>query len=235
MKSRLALLVLLLALVVAGQAVAQKEGGSIGKVITIGEDRIVLEVHNKGQMTFEVQTVQDGDQRVPDRAQLAQIKTLKAEQMVHVKWVQAHDGHYYIQEMFAGPAEGANPGLVTGSILAVSEGRIVVAKDEGGQITLETTWIRRQGKHLRDPFQEAAASQLKPGDKAVAMWQLGEGPHYILRGISKVAPEGQALGIVLLQAELRENYNLVNECQNTINQLNNLLNQLKKQLEGQEQ
>lgn len=186
-------------------------------------------------MTFEVRTVADGDQRIADRAQLAQIKSLTTDQMVHVKWVQAHDGHYYIQEMRLGPAEGVNHGLVRGSIITSDQARIVIANDDGGQITIEVAGIRRGTQFMKDPFQELVAGDLKAGDRVTAMWQLGDGMHYILRGIAKDDPSDDALASVFLQAQLRESYNQINQLQNEINQLRNMIDKLLKQLEGQAQ
>jgi len=191
-------------------------------------------VHDHGQMTFEVQTVPDGDQRVKDRAQMAQIKTLSKDQMVHVKWVRAHDGHYYITELFAGPQDGAPYGLLTGTLITAGEDRVVVAQDAGGQVTLEAPWIRRRGQHERDPFYGLLAQDLKPGDKVIAMWQLGEGTHFITRGLAKRDSEGQALALVLLQAELRETYNQVNELENQISGLRSLIERLLEQIGGQQ-
>jgi TolA-binding protein len=71
---------------------------------------------------------------------------------------------------------------------------------------------------------------VKPGDRVMAMWQLDEGTHYVIRGISKLDAEGQALGVVLLQAELRENYQQINQLQDQIAQLQNLIHELMKQL-----
>jgi len=211
-------------------AVAQQEGGSIGTIITVGEDRIVVATDGQGQLTFEVQTVQDGDQRVPDKAQMAQIKTLKPDQIVRVKWVKAHDGHYYIRELTAGPEDGARQGLVTGTVITAGEGRVVLARDGGGQITLEPMWLRRQGKWDRDVWHDLVSQGLKPGDKVMAMPQLDEGTHYVIRGISKLDPEGQALAVVLLQTELRESYQQITQLQDQIGQLQHMLNQLMQQL-----
>ena len=230
MRTRALMLVVLLGLLSFGVAVAQEEGGSLGKIITVGEDRIVVATDGQGELTFEVQTVQDGDQRVPDKAQVAQIKTLKTNQIVRVKWVKAHDGHYYIRELAAGPEDGARQGLVTGSVITAAEGRVVLAKDGGGQITLEPTWVRQQGKWDRDPWHALMSQGVKPGDRVMAMWQLDEGTHYVIRGISKLDTEGQALSLVLLQAELRENYQQINQLQDQIGQLQNLIHELMKQV-----
>jgi hypothetical protein len=230
MRTGVIVLGLLIGLSMCSVALAQQEGGSLGKIITVGEDRIVVATDGQGELTFEVQTVQDGDQRVPDKAQVAQIKTLKAGQIVRVKWVKAHDGHYYIRELAAGPEDGARQGLVTGSVITAAEGRVVVAKDGGGQITLEPTWVRTQGKWDRDPWHALMSQGVKPGDRVMAMWQLDEGTHYVIRGISKLDAEGQALGVVLLQAELRENYQQINQLQDQIAQLQNLIHELMKQL-----
>jgi len=232
MKLRTALFVLLLGAVVAGYATAQEEGGNVGKIITVGEDRIVVAVHDKGQMTFEVRSVKDGDEWILDRAMLAQIKTLKAEQMVHVMWRKGDGGHMFISEMFVGPEDGARQGIITGTVIATGEGRIVVGKEGGGQVTLEPQWVRRQGKWGRNPFHELFAQGLQPGDEVVAMWELDEGTHFVIRGISKVDPEGQALAATLLQAELRESYQMIRELQDQIGglrgQVNKLLEELKK-------
>ncbi len=213
-----------------GAASAQEEGGSLGKIVTVGEDRIVVATDGQGQMTFEVQTVQDGDQRVPDKARIAQIKTLKTDQIVRVKWVKAHDGHYYIRELEAGPEGGAREGLVTGSVVTAGEGRVVIAKDGGGQMTLEPMWLRRQGKWDRDVWHDLVSQGLKPGDRVMAMWQLDEGTHYVIRGIARTDPEGQALAVVLLQTELRESYQQVTQLQDQIGQLQHLINQLMQQM-----
>jgi hypothetical protein len=227
---RMLLLSVVSALLLAGVVVAQQEGGSLGQIITVGEDRIVVGTDGQGQLTFEVQTVQDGDQRVPDKAQVAQIKTLKVGQIVRVKWVKAHDDHYYIRELAAGPEDGARQGLVTGAVITAGEGRVVVAKDGGGQMTLEPMWLRRQGKWDRDVWHDLVSQGLKPGDRVMAMWQLDEGTHYVIRGITKLDAEGQALALVLLQTELRESYQQITQLQDQIGQLQHMLGQLMEQL-----
>ncbi len=230
MKLRAALIAVLLVTVVAGYAVAQEKGGNVGKVITVGEDRIVVGLHNGEQMTFEIRMVKDGENWVADRAQLAQIKTLKAEQMVHVKWVKGDGGHMFIEEMFAGPEDGAKNGLVIGSVITASEGRVVVAKDGGGQVTLEPMWIRRRGNWENDPYHKLFTQGLEAGDKIVAMWDLDEGTHFVMRGVAAVDDEGQALALALLQAEVRESYNMMREMQDTINNLRGQINKLLEAL-----
>jgi len=230
MKLRAAIIAVLLAVVVGGYAVAQEKGQNIGKVITVGEDRVVVGLNNGTQMTFEVRTVQDGDNRVADRAQMAQIKTLKTDQMVHVKWIKGDGGHMFIEEMAAGPEDGARNGLVTGSVIAASEGRVVVAKDGGGQVTLEPMWIRRGGKWENDPYHKLFTQGLEAGDKIVAMWDLDEGTHFVMRGIASVDDEGQALALALLQAEVRETYNMMRDMQDTINNLRGQINKLVEAL-----
>ena len=61
------------------------------------------------------------------------------------------------------------------------------------------------------------------GDEVIAMWELDEGTHYIIRGISKFDPAGQALALVLMQAQLRETYQQINQLQTQINDLQNML------------
>jgi preprotein translocase subunit YajC len=232
MKVCAVLIAALLLAITAGYAVAQEEGGNVGKIITVGEDRIVVGLHDGTQMTFEVRKVKDGDNWIADRAQLAQIKTLKVDQMVHVKWVKGDGGHMFIKEMFAGPEDRATNGLVTGSVIAAGEGRVVIAKDGGGQVTLEPMWVRRGGKWENDPYHKLFTEGLEPGDKVVAMWDIDEGTHFVMRGIAAVDDEGQALALALLQAEVRESYNMMREMQDTINnlrgQINKLLEALKK-------
>ncbi len=189
--------------------------------------------YNGQQMTFEARTVQDGDQRIADRAQLAQIKSLKPDQMVHVNWTEGHGGHYTITEMRVGPADGARQGLIRGTVITADDSRVVVAKDEGGQMTLEATVFWRWGTMLRDPFQKLACGEIRAGEKVTAIWEIGEGMHYILRGIATDDPTDDALGSVLLQAQLRESYNQINQLQNEIRQLKNLVNQVLKQIEGE--
>jgi hypothetical protein len=167
---------------------------------------------------------------VPDRAQVAQIRTLKAGQIARVKWVKAHDGHCYIRERAVGPENGTRQGLVTGSVITTGEGRVVIAKDGSGQITLEPTWVRQQGKWDRDAWHALMSQGLKSGDRVLAMWQLDEGTHYVIRGISKLDPEGQALSLVLLQAELRESYKQINQLQDQIGQLQKLIHELMQQV-----
>jgi hypothetical protein len=230
MRTGIAVGVTVAVLMLVAPLAAQQEGGSIGKVLTVGDDRVVVVTDGQGQLTFEVQTVQDGDQRVPDKAQMAQIQALKPNQIVRVKWVRAHDGHYYIRELTSGPEDGARQGLLTGTVISAGEGRVVVAKEGGGQITLEPMWLRRQGKWDRDPWHDLTSQGVKPGDRVMAMWQLDEGTHYVIRGISKLDPEGQALGLVLLQAELREGYQTINELQDQIGHLQQLINQLLERM-----
>jgi len=218
----------LIGLVAVPAVFAQEQGTAIGKVITVGEDRLVVAVHDQGEMTFEVQQVRDGDKTVPNGAQVAQIKTIKKDQMVRVKWVRAHDGHYYIQELAAGPECGARQGLLTGAVITAGEGRVVVAKDGGGQVTLESAWLRRDGKWDRDPWQDLTSQGVKPGDQVLAMWQIDEGTHYVLRGITKVDPQGQALGLVLLQAELRETYQQIGQLQDQVGQLHHQIGNLQQ-------
>jgi len=227
----LALALLLFALAV-GCAAAQDEGTYRGKIITVGEDRIVVAVPDHGQVTLEVRFVQDGAEWVPDRAQIAQIKTLQPDQMVEVKWFRGDGGHFRIAELSAGPAGGARQGLVTGTVVTADEGRVVVTSDAGGQVTLEPAWMRRNGEWVRDPFHEVFAQGLQPGDRVVALWELDEGTHFVLRGISKLDAEGQALALALLLAELRETYGQVNQLQDQIGELRGMVDQVLHQLKG---
>lgn len=219
---RVAIALLLIAALIGGVAYAQEDVAR-GKIITVGEDRIVVAVHDQGQMTFEVASVKDGDQWVKDRAQMAQIQALQKDQMVEVKFTRGDGGHLFIAQLAAGPADQARQGFVTGKVITTGEGRVVVASEEGGQMTLEPSWIRRQGKFQRDPFHELFGQGVKAGDEVIAMWELDEGTHYVIRGISKIDPAGQALALVLMQAQLRETYQQINQLQNQINDLQNML------------
>jgi len=228
----MAVLLSLVALLVVCAAAHTEEKVARGKIITVGEDRVVVAVHDGGQMTFEVASVQDGDKWVKDGAQMAQIKTLKPEQMVEVRYNEGDGGHLFIAQLTAGPADQARQGIVRGKVITTGEGRVVVALDEGGQMTLEPTWIRRGGKYERDPFHALFSQGLKAGDEIIAMWELDEGTHYIIRGISTVDPAGQALALALMQAHLRETYQQINQLENKINELQNML---RKALEKPEQ
>ncbi len=220
--SRTAIALLLVATLIGGATYAQEDAAR-GKIITVGEDRIVVAVHDGGQMTFEVANVKDGDQWVKDRAQIAQIQALRKDQTVEVRFRRGDGGHLFIAQLTAGPADQARQGFVAGKVITTGEGRVVIASDEGGQMTLEPSWIRRQGKYDRDPFHMLFGEGLKAGDEVIAMWELDEGTHYIIRGISKVDPAGQALALVLMQAQLRETYQQINQLQNQINELQNML------------
>ena len=237
MRFRIILAGLVLATGVAGYVIAQdeNEGGSVGKIVTVGEDRIVVAIRDQGQMTFEVQSVQDGDEWIKDRGQMAQIQTLKQDQMVHVMWRKGDGGHYFIKELFAGPEDGARQGLVQGSVIVADEGRIVLAKDGGGQITLEPNWVRRQGEWGRNIYHDLFGQGLEPGDHVVAMWQLDVGPHFVIRGIAQTDPERQALAVTLLQAELRESHDMIRELQDQVGSLSEQIRKLSEQIEAREQ
>ncbi|MFQ6098487.1 MAG: hypothetical protein ACE5O2_12245 [Armatimonadota bacterium] len=235
MTVRTSIVVSLLTLAVASSAVAYvKEGHTRGTVVAVGEDRIVVQADEGGQMTFEVAKVKDGDVWVRDRGQMAQLKTIKKGQKVEVKWGQDHAGHFYVVALKATGSAQEQPryGLARGKVITTSEGRIVIALAEGGQMTLEPSWIRRRGKYMRNPDHETVAQGLKSGDEVVAFWVLDEGTHYVVRGISTVEPAQQALAIALMQAELRETYQQINQLQN---QIANLQNMLRKVLEHQAQ
>lgn len=198
-----------------------------GQVVVVGEDRVVIQSEEGGQVTLEVGQVKDGEAFVPDGAQLEQIKTLEVGQEIEVNWGQDHTGHYYIVDITADAGEErARQGLVRGQVIATSEGRVVVADAEGGQMTLEPNWIRRNGEWVQDPFCGVFAAGLNPGDEIIAMWMLDEGTHYVVRGISKIDPEGQALALTLMQSQLRENYQQINQLQDQIGNLQHLVQQL---------
>jgi len=205
-----------------------KEGTARGKVITVGEDRVVVAAAEGGELTIEVARVQQGDEWVKDAAQLEEIKALQPGQEVSLKWGQDHTGHYYLVQAEQQQPQQEKPrqGLVQGTVITTGEGRVALGLDGGGQMTLEPNWIRRQGEWMRDPFIEAFAGSLKAGDKVVALWQLDEGTHYVVRGISEVDPEGQAVALVLLQSQLRETYQEINELQDQVGQLQQQLQQL---------
>lgn len=219
--------VAMLTLAVAGVAAAYMgEGTTQGTVIVVGEDRLVVQAAEGGQMTFEVAMVKDGDQWVRNGAQLAQLKTIKQGAAAEVHWGRDHTNHYYIIELKTqeGPAR-AREGVVQGKVITSSEGRIVVAATDGSQMTLEPIWVRRNNQSVRDPAQVAFARALKPGDEIVALWGLDEGTHYVMRGVAKVDPAGQALGLALTQAELREAYQQINQLQEQIRDLRRLIEQ----------
>jgi preprotein translocase subunit YajC len=219
--------VAVLALAVAASAFAwMGEGTTRGTVIVVGEDRLVVQAAEGGQMTFEVAMVKDGDQWVKNGAQLAQLKTIKQGATVEVHWGRDHTNHYYIIELKSqeGPGRGRE-GLVQGKVVTASEGRIVVAATDGSQMTLEPSWVRRNNQSVRDPSQVAFASALKPGDEIVALWGLDGGTPHLIHGVAKVDPAGQALGLALTQAELREAYQQIDQLQQQIRDLRRLIEQ----------
>lgn len=219
---------MLLAVLVTSVAFAyMAEGTAKGPIIVVGEDRIAVQTEGGGQMTFEVAQIKDGDHLVANKAQLAQIKTLKPGDVVQVKWGKDHADHYYIIELNAqGKPALARNGVIQGKVVTAGEGRIVVAAADGAQMTLEPAWIRRQGKWGRDPDQEAFANQCRPGEEIVAVWQIDEGTHYVMRGVARVDAPGQAAALALAQAQMRETAQQVNQLQDQVGQLRGMLDQL---------
>ncbi|MFQ5809165.1 MAG: hypothetical protein ACE5JM_06065 [Armatimonadota bacterium] len=231
MRLRNAIMVLVLVVLVSASASAYvKEGTARGTVVAVGEGRLVLQTDEGGQMTVEVATVQDGDRRIKDHGQLAQLKTIKQGQKLEVKWGQDHTGHYSIVQVAAATPAQEQPrnGVARGQVITTGEGRIVIGLVDGGQMTLEPHWIRRRGKFVRDPYQVLFAKALKPGDEIVAIWDLDEGSHFVFRGISKTDPSGHALAIALMQAELRETYQQINQLQNQIQQLQTMIRNMSR-------
>ena len=76
-----------------------KEGVAEGTVITTGEDRVVVQPPEGGQMTFEAARVKKGEEWVPNEDQLALLKTLKPGDRLRIEWGQDHTGHYYVRSI----------------------------------------------------------------------------------------------------------------------------------------
>jgi hypothetical protein len=232
------IVMLFAAVVVVGMAASaqawMKEGAYRGKVIVIGEDRIVVAVPDHGQIAFEVAQVKDGDATVQDPAMIARIRTLRKDQDVEVKWGQDHTGHYYIVELTASQAGGERRGVVRGRVISAAPDRVVVGRGEGGQETLELTWNHERGEGPGDLFDALVSQDLKPGDEVIAMWELDEGAHYVVRSICKADAAGQALALVLLQAELQETYQRINQLQDRIGRLEDLLRQTLQALQAKQ-
>lgn len=225
---RLAIICVLALVLVASVALAQT-GNTKGQVITVGEDRIVVAAEGAGQMTFEVARVRDGDQFVANKAQVAQIRTLKAGDKVDVAWRQGDGGHYFIVEIKSGAAAAPiqRSGAVAGKVVTTGEGRVVIALEDGSQMTLEPRWTRgRNGQWGRDLDQQFYAQSLKTGDEVVALWQLDEGTHYVTRGIAKASEGGLALAMT--QAQMYDTQQLLNQLMDRMNQLQNQIQQLNK-------
>lgn len=221
-------IVCVLGLVLCTSLALAQTGSTKGQVVTVGEDRVVVAAEGGGQMTFEVARVRDGDQWVANKAQVAQIKTLKAGDKVDVAWRQGDGGHYFIVEIrSSATAPPQRAGVVTGKVVTTGEGRVVIALQDGSQMTLEPRWTRgRNNQWGRDADQQFFAQSLKPGDEVVALWQLDEGTHYITRGIAKVSEGG--LGQAMIQAQLADTQQLINQLMDRINQLQNQIQQLNK-------
>lgn len=222
-------IICVVAVVLAASVALAQTGSTKGQVVTVGEDRIVVAAEGGGQMTFEVARVRDGDQWVANRAQVAQIKTLKAGDKVDIAWRQGDGGHYFIVEIKAGAAAAPQQrsGAVAGKVVTTGEGRVVIALEDGSQMTLEPRWIRgRNNQWGRDLDQQLFAQSLKAGDEVVALWQLDEGTHYITRGIAKASEGG--FSQAMTQAQLFETQALLNQLMDRINQLQNQIQQLNK-------
>jgi len=206
-----------------------KEGSIEGQIVTVGDDRVVVASADGGQVTLEVPLVKQGEEWVRDPGQLERVHAMKTGDEVDLRWGQDHTGHYYIvaqAEAEEPEKERPRQGVVTGTVVTTGEGRVVIGSDEGGQVTLEPPWIRRDGNWIRDPFYEVYSERLKPGDRIASVWQLDEGTHFVAVGISAVEPEGQATAIAMMQAELREAQNQINRLHDHIGELHNLVRQL---------
>jgi hypothetical protein len=93
-------------------------------------------------------------------------------------------------------AEFAKEGEVRGEVITVGEDRVVIAKKEGGQMTLEAGWKQVEGKWGRDQQQIAFFKTLKPGDQVGAVWKLDEGTHFCVQRMVKFGPDGKPVADV---------------------------------------
>lgn len=168
-----------------------KEGVAKGTVITVGEDRVVVQAQEGGQITFEVGNVKKGAQWVRDEKQLPVIRALKKGDKMEVQWGQDHTGHYFIRHLAKLDLDGkpvpelVREGRVRGTVITVGEERLVVQRAEGGQLSLEPRWVKTGNKWGRDQEQIAFFQTLKQGDQIEAAWKLDEGTHYCVQEIKK--------------------------------------------------
>jgi len=91
--------------------------------------------------------------------------------------------------------ERERAGVVRGTVITTGEDRVVLERVEaGGQFTLEAGFVKTDGgKWVRNPHQLALIRTLKPGDKLVARWQLGEGNHFMIQEMAKLGADGKPL------------------------------------------
>jgi hypothetical protein len=189
---------LLVGIVVPLAVLAQEHGTANGTVVTAGEDRLVLQTNEGGQMSLEVGKVKHEEEWVPNADQVALLKTLKQGDKVRVAWGQDHTGHYFIREIAkAGEGEGSQEqqtaGRVQGRVITTGEDRVVIEKHEGGQMTLEAGWVQKEGQWVRNEDHLRVIKSLKQGDQMVAHWRLGDGQHFIIQEIAPVGPDGKPL------------------------------------------
>lgn len=176
-----------------------EEGAAKGTVVTVGEDRVIVQKDEGGQVTFEVANVKREDQWVKNEDQLAFIKTLKQGDKVEVEWGKDHTGHSFIRSIhkIAAPDTAAGEirkeGRARGTVITTSGERLVIQKAEGGQMTLEPKWVQVEGKWGRDQEQIAFFRSLKQGDQIEANWRLDEGTHFCVTRIAKLDAEGRSV------------------------------------------
>jgi hypothetical protein len=217
-----ALAVCTLALIIAVPAMAwMGEGDTTGVVIVATGDRVVVQADEGGQISFEPPKVKDGDQYVLDQAAVAQMKALKQGDKVSIHWGRDHTNHYYFVKLNTPSAMPGNArnGLAMGKVITTGEGRIVLALAEGGQLTLEPDAVPRGDKWVPDPDVLSFVSGLKAGDEVVSLWFLDGGTHYIMSGVARNSADGQGLGIVLAQAQMKQMSRQINQLQNQVKAL----------------
>lgn len=182
-------------LVVLAQEQQARDGKVEGQVITIGEDRIVIEKGEGGQMTLEAGWVQREGQWVRNEEHFRFFKSLKQGDRIVAGWV-IDGGHYFIREIVRageGEEEQATQGRVQGKVITTGEDRVVIEKHEGGQMTLEAGWVQKGDEWVRNEDHLRVIQTLQPGDPMVAHWRLGDGGHFILQEIALIGPDGKAI------------------------------------------
>lgn len=86
-----------------------------------------------------------------------------------------------------------NESLVKGTVITVGEaGRLIIQKEEGGQMTLEPRFVRVEGRMQGHPEIIKFVNTLKQGDKVEAFVRPGDGGHFMNWGIAK--PDGEMVG-----------------------------------------
>lgn len=103
-----------------------------------------------------------------------------------------HAAHAWVKE-----------GVAAGVVITTGEDRVVVAVQEGGQITFEAASIKQGDQWVKDEHQLAFLKTLKQNDHVRIGWGTDHTGHYYIREIVKDAGDARPAGDAALVEQVR--------------------------------